>query len=141
MLVLAFEKNLGNSRVRAPNPDMSELRAHSFGFGVSDRSAHILESKYGPVGACLAVRTPPSASRSRSVVVMDRTVAAVLGEQRVAAVAEQVEVERLVGLLLAVTLDFDGDGLPCLTRGEGQRAGMGDVVVVAGRGGAVHGAV
>src|SRR5687767_11272378 len=46
-----------------------------------------------------------------SIVVQDHAGAAVLGEQRVAAVAEQVEVERLVGLLLAVALDLDGDSL------------------------------
>src|SRR5262249_2678755 len=70
----------------------------------------------------------------------DRADAAVLREQRVAAVAEQVEEERLVGLLLAVAVDDDGDGLRRLAGGEGQRAALGDVVVVAGRGGAVHGA-
>jgi hypothetical protein len=46
-----------------------------------------------------------------SIIVQNRANAAALGEQRVAAVAEQVEVERLVGLLLAVALDLDGDGL------------------------------
>ena len=57
--------------------------------------------------------------------------AAVLGEyRRVGTVAEQVEVECLVILLLAVALDFDGDGLRRLAGGEGQRAGLGDVVVV-----------
>ena len=75
--------------------------------------------------------------RGTSIVVQDRAEAAVLGEQRVAAVAEQVPVERLVGLLLAVALDFDGDGLGRLAGGEGQRAGPGEVVVVAGPGGAV----
>src|SRR5262249_9986237 len=74
------------------------------------------------------------------VVVQDCAAAAVLGEQRVAAVAEQVEVKRLVGLLLAVTLDFDGDGFRRLAGGEGQRAGLGDVVAVARLGGAVGGA-
>ena len=53
------------------------------------------------------------AGRLPSIVVQDRAEAAVLGEERIAAVAEQVEVERLVGLL-AVALDFDGDGLRCL---------------------------
>ena len=58
-----------------------------------------------------------------SIVVQNRAYALILGEQRVAAVAEQIEVERLAGLLLAVALDFDGDGLRCLARGEGQCAG------------------
>ena len=44
------------------------------------------------------------------IVVQDRAEAAVLGEQRVAAAIEQVQVERLVGLLLAVALDCDVDG-------------------------------
>src|ERR1041384_637302 len=47
--------------------------------------------------------------RTRSVVVQDGADAAVLGEQRIAAEPEQVEVERLVRLVLAVALDFDGD--------------------------------
>ena len=72
-------------------------------------------------------RNPREVSRTAtSVVVQDRADTAVLGEQRVAAVAEQVEVERLVSLLLAVVLDFDGDGLGRLAGGEGQRAGPGD---------------
>jgi hypothetical protein len=50
-------------------------------------------------------------------VVQDRAEAAVLGEQRIATVAEEVQVERLVGLLLAVALDFDGDGLRRLAGG------------------------
>ena len=65
---------------------------------------------------------------TRSIVVQDRAQAAVLCEQRVAAEPKQVEVERLVGLLLAVALDLDGDGLRRLAGGEGQRAGLGDVV-------------
>src|SRR5262245_30261779 len=76
-----------------------------------------------------------------SIVVQDRAEAAVPGEQGIAAEAEQVEGERLVGLPLAVALDLDRDRLRRLAGGEGQRAGPGDVVVVAGRGGAVHGAV
>ena len=75
-----------------------------------------------------------------SIVVQDRADAAVLGEQRIAAVAEQVQVERLVGLPFAVALDFDRDGLRRLAGGEGQRAGPGDVVVVACLGGAIDGA-
>src|SRR5439155_820435 len=43
--------------------------------------------------------------------------------------------------LLAIALDFDRDGLRRLAGGEGQRPGLGVVVAVAGRGGAVHGAV
>src|SRR5262249_43151146 len=87
--------------------------------------------------ACLALRTPAAASCSRSVVVVqDRAGAAVLGEQRIAAEPEQVEVERLVGLLLAVALDFDGDGLGGLAGGKRQRAGLGEVVVVTSVGAA-----
>src|SRR5262249_46245537 len=93
----------------------------------------------GRWGACLAVRAPPAASRSRSIVVEDRAEAAILREPRIAAVAEQVQVERLVGLLLAVAVDDDGDRLFRLAGGEGQRAGLGDVVVVTVRGGAVRG--
>ena len=67
---------------------------------------------------------------AQSIVVQDRAEATTLGEQRIAAARELVEVERLIGLLLAVALDFDGDRLHRLARGEGQRAGLGDVVVV-----------
>ena len=55
-----------------------------------------------------------------SVIVEDRAEAAILGEQgivRQGPIAEQVQVERLVGLLFAVALDFDGDGLARLARG------------------------
>src|SRR5438034_8996711 len=76
----------------------------------------------------------------RLIVVEDRAEAAILGEQRIAAVAEQVQVERLVGLLLVVALDFNRDRLRRLAGVEGQRAGPGDVVAVAGLRGAVHGA-
>src|SRR5262245_31508418 len=65
----------------------------------------------GRWGACLAERTPPAAFSSGSIVVQDRADAAALGEQRVTAIAKQVQVKRLVGLLLAVALDFDGDRL------------------------------
>jgi hypothetical protein len=58
----------------------------------------------------LAVRTPPAASHPRTVIVQDRGDPALVGEQRIAAVAEQVHVERLVRVILAVVLDFDGDG-------------------------------
>jgi len=60
----------------------------------------------------------------RSIVVEDRADATILGEQRIAAVAEQVQVERFIGLLLAVAFDFDGDGLRRLAGVEGQRAGL-----------------
>src|SRR5947208_112390 len=49
--------------------------------------------------------------QSRSIVVQDRADTAILGEQRIAAVAEQVQVERLVGLLLAVAVDGNRDRL------------------------------
>lgn len=75
------------------------------------------------------------------VIIQDRADATVLGEQRIAAVAEQVQEERLNGLLLAVALDFVHDCLRRFARDEGQCAGPGDEVAVAGRGGAVHGAV
>src|SRR5688572_31720046 len=57
----------------------------------------------------------------------DRADAAVLGEQRVVAEPEQVEVECLVGLLLSVALDFDSDGLRHLAGREGRRAGSDNV--------------
>src|SRR5438105_15092187 len=79
-----------------------------------------------------------AAIRIRSIVIQDRTGAAILGEERIAAVAEQVKVERLVGLLLAVTVDDDRDGPRRLAGCEGQRAGFGDVVLVAGLRGAVR---
>ena len=66
-----------------------------------------------------------------SIVVQDCAEAAVLGELCIATEFEQVEVERLVGLLLAVALDFDGDGLRRLAGGEGQRAGLGALVAFA----------
>src|SRR5262249_20434172 len=76
---------------------------------------------------------------SHSVVVQDRAATAVLGEHRVATVAEQVEVEVLVGFPFAVALHLDRDGLGRLAGGEGQRAGPGEVVAVARRRRTVHG--
>ena len=59
-------------------------------------------------------RHPRAVSRREtSIVVEDRAEAAGFGEQRIAAVAEQVQVERLVRLYLAVAVDLDGD---CLRR-------------------------
>src|SRR5438309_658421 len=68
---------------------------------------------------------------SASIVVQDRADATIPGEQRIGAVAEEVEVERLVGLLLAVPVDGDRDRLRRLAGGEGQRAGLTHVVGVA----------
>src|SRR5438309_1435745 len=94
----------------------------------------------GPVGGWPGGEVPLAAPSSlRSIVVPDRAEAALLGEQRIAAVAEQVQVERLVGLLLAVALHHDRDGLAGLACGEGQRAGPRDVVAVALRRGAING--
>jgi hypothetical protein len=74
---------------------------------------------------------------SPSIVAQDRADAAVLREQRIAAITEQVQVERLISLLLAVALDFDRDGLRRLAGGEGQRAGLGNVVAIVRRCGTV----
>src|SRR5262245_43201100 len=87
----------------------------------------------GLSGQHLRAWTPPAAL-NRSIVVQDGADATILGEQRVAAEPEQVERERLVGLLLAVALDFDGESLRYLAGGEGQRAGLGDLVGVPERG-------
>src|SRR5262249_7715920 len=73
----------------------------------------------------------------RSVIVADRPDATILGEQRIAAVVEQVQVEVLVGLLLVIAVDDDGDGLRRFTGVEGHGAGLGDIVAVAGLGGPV----
>ena len=83
-----------------------------------------------------------SRSAARSIVVENRPNAPILLEQRITAIAKQVQVERLISLLLAVPLDFDRDGLRRLAGGEGQRAGPGDVVAAPTprRGRAVHGA-
>jgi hypothetical protein len=43
----------------------------------------------------------------RSIVVQDRADAAILGEQRIAPVAEHIQLELLVGFLPAVALEFD----------------------------------
>src|SRR5262245_41771664 len=80
---------------------------------------------------CLAGGPPLAPAARRSVVVEDRAGAAALGEQRVAAEPGQVQVERLVGLPLAVALHLDGDGLRGLAGREGDRPGFGDVVAVA----------
>src|SRR5262249_1256258 len=97
-----------------------------------DKSTPPAEGHHHPQGVCRL---------ANSIVVQDRAEATVPGEQRVAAEPEQVEVEGLVGLLLAVALDLDGDGLRRLAGGEGQRAGPGDVIAVAGGGSAADGAV
>src|SRR5262249_42744231 len=73
-----------------------------------------------------------------SVVVQDRTEATILGEQRIAAVIEQLQVERLVSLLLAIALHFYRDGPRRLAGEKGQRTGLGDVIL-ARLGRAVHG--
>jgi hypothetical protein len=52
-----------------------------------------------------------------SIVIQNRTDAAILGEQGVGAEIEQVEVKGLVGLILAVALDRDGDRLRRLAGG------------------------
>src|SRR5262245_44230536 len=80
-------------------------------------------------------RNPRAVCRlATSIVVQDRAEGAALGGQRIAAEPEQVQVERFVGFLLAGSLDFDGDRLRRLAGGISQRAGLGDVVGVAGRG-------
>src|SRR5205809_1971558 len=89
------------------------------------RSSRCDASKSGGVLAALGPE--------ESVVIQDRADAAILGEQRIIAVAEQVQVERLVGLLLAVAVDGDGDRLRRLTGVEGQRRGLGDIVAGVGR--------
>ena len=73
--------------------------------------------------------SPAPSSSVGLIVVQNRAGAGVLGEQRVAAEAEQIEVKRLVGLLLVIALDFDRDGLRRLAGGESQRAGLGDLVL------------
>ena len=56
-------------------------------------------------------RNPRAVCRlATSIVVQDRADAAALGEQRIAAVVEQVGVEGLAGLLLGVAFSSDGDG-------------------------------
>src|SRR5262249_18449841 len=73
----------------------------------------------------------------RSIVVENRAHAALPFEHRIAAVAEEVQVERLVDLPLAVAPDVDRDRLGRLAGCEGQCAGPGDVV--AARRGPVDG--
>src|SRR5262245_28188154 len=77
---------------------------------------------------------------SALIIVQDRPEAQRVQEQGVAAGPEQFDAECLVGLLLAVALDLDGDGLRRLAGDEGQRAGLGDEVAIARLGGAVHSA-
>src|SRR5262249_2658605 len=72
------------------------------------------------------------------VVVPNRADASTLREQRIAAIAEQVEVECLVGLSLAIAFDFNRNGLCRLAGVESHRPGLSDVVVVARLRGAVH---
>src|SRR5436305_87500 len=72
------------------------------------KSAH---RRAGPGGLLGGKAPPPLSATARSVVVQDRADAAILGEQRAAAVAEQIQVEVLVGLLLAVAVDDDRDRL------------------------------
>src|SRR5205814_5258844 len=55
---------------------------------------------------------------ARSIVVQDRADPAALGEQRVAAVAEQIEVEGLCGLLRGVSVALNRDCLRRLARLE-----------------------
>jgi len=69
----------------------------------------------GPTADAASLSCP--GARAWSIVVEDRADATILGEQRIAAVAEQVQVERLVRFLLAVALDFDRDRLRRLAGG------------------------
>src|SRR5947207_8451655 len=69
------------------------------------------------------ISNPQSASTAaatlRSIVVQNRADAAVLGESRRVGITEQVQVERLVGLLLVVAVHRDRDRLRRLAGGEG----------------------
>src|SRR5262249_9809629 len=104
--------------------------------------AKALERQAGRQEARLAASTLPAASLlTPSVVVEDRANATVLREQRVAAVAEQVQIEVLVRLPLAVALHLDGDRLRRLAGIERQRTGTGQVVPVRRRGGPVGGPI
>src|SRR5262249_40643250 len=108
------------------------------GYGPIASLLHLDRGQVARVAAKHTQSTPPldrprhrraANGREPSVVVEDRADAAQLGEQRVAAVAELVQAERLVGLPLAVAPDSDGDGLARLIQGDdGQRAGCGGVV-------------
>jgi hypothetical protein len=90
--------------------------------------------------ASFAEKPTGRALSTRLIVVEDRPDATTLGEQRVGAIPGQLEVEVLVGFLLAVPLDNDRDRLRRLAGREGQRPGPGDIVAVARRGGAARGA-
>src|SRR3954466_2265962 len=101
--------------VRSTFPDWSaiEWRRHLPGAQTERRGGA------GPVGGLLGGKDPTGrffSTSARSIIVQNRPEAATLGEQRIAAVAEQVQVERLVALHFAVSRDFDNDGLCRLTR-------------------------
>jgi hypothetical protein len=66
---------------------------------------------------------PDRVSLPRSIVVEHRAEAAALGQQRIAAVAEQVQVKRLAGLPFAVAFDFDRDRIRRLAGAGNGRAG------------------
>jgi hypothetical protein len=76
----------------------------------------------------------PAGPHDRSVIIQDRPNAAPLVEQRVAAVAEEVQVVELVGFPVAVAVDLDRDRLARLARQEGQRAAGRQVVPAGNRG-------
>src|SRR5436309_1805320 len=88
----------------------------------------------GPAGGLLGGKDPAGrfSASERSVIIQNRAEAAVLGEQRIAAVAEQVDVEGLVRSRQAIAVDRYGDGLAGLAGGEGQRASRGPVVAAGG---------
>src|SRR5262245_30107249 len=74
-------------------------------------------------------RTPRAVCRlATSIVVEDGAEAALLGEQGIAAEIGLVEIERLIGLLLAVARGINRDRLRRLSGFGGQRAGLGDLV-------------
>src|SRR5262249_37136827 len=97
----------------------------------------------GPGGRAVGVwrRCRSGAPWRRSIVIPDRAHATAPGEQRIAAVAEQIDAERLVRLPLAIAVDRDRDRLGRLAGGKGQRPGLCDVVVVTRGRGAIGGAV
>ena len=113
---------------RDPKPALIALRFHR-------RSSTSVSDPSGPADRY----RNPRAVVTCSIVVQDRAVTAALREQPIAAQPEQVEIERLAGLLLVVRIDFDGDGLRRFAGSEDQGAGIGGVIIVAGRGGAVDG--
>src|SRR4051812_17520305 len=98
----------------------------------------------GPVRGLLGGKDPTGRFGCRSTslpVVTQNDAEPLVVQQKGVDRPAEVNEEGLVRILLSVRVDHDRDGHGRFARGEGERPGNRDIVVAAGRGGAVCGGV